>query len=161
RVYNGVDVERWGAPSTAIPSDVANRYGLKKPFVLYVGDGDWRKNIEGMIGGLARARAEGIEVDLAWAGKLAPSRSEAPEREARAAAVADAVHALGYVPDDDLRELYRAARAHLFVSRAEGFGLTVVEAMAAGCPVITTKAGSLAEVAGDSALAVDPEDHAA
>lgn len=161
RVYNGVDVERWGAPSTAIPSDVANRYGLKKPFVLYVGDGDWRKNIEGMIGGLARARAEGIEVDLAWAGKLAPSRIESLEREARAAGVSDAVHALGYVPDDDLRELYRAARAHLFVSRAEGFGLTVVEAMAAGCPVITTKAGSLAEVAGDSALAVDPEDHAA
>ncbi len=161
RVYNGVDVERWAAPSQAIPSEVAARYGLNKPFVLYVGDGDWRKNVEGMVGGLARARAQGLDVELAWAGKLAPARLESLEMQARAAGVSDAVRALGYVPDEDLRELYRAARAHLFVSRAEGFGLTVVEAMAAGCPVITTKAGSLAEVAGDSALTVDPEDHEA
>jgi len=161
RVYNGVDVEGWGAPSTAIPSEVAARYGLQKPFLLYVGDGDWRKNIEGMIGGLSRARAQGLDVELAWAGKLSEARLESLDREARAAGVRDAVRALGYVPDEDLRELYRAALAHLFVSRAEGFGLTVVEAMAAGCPVITTKAGSLGEVAGEAALTVDPEDHAA
>lgn len=161
RVYNGVDVERWGAPSNAKPAEVAARYGLTKPFVLYVGDGDWRKNVEGMVAGLARARAQGIDVELAWAGKLSPARLESFERHAREAGVADAARALGYVPDDDLRELYRAARAHLFVSRAEGFGLTVVEAMAAGCPVITTKAGSLGEVGGEAALTVDPEDHAA
>jgi glycosyltransferase involved in cell wall biosynthesis len=62
------------------------------------------------------------------------------------------------VSDDELRVLYRAARAHLLVSRCEGFGLTVVEAMAAGCPVVTTNGGSLAEVAGDAALQVNPED---
>ena len=72
-----------------------------------------------------------------------------------------AVLRLGYVSDDELRVLYRAARAHLLVSRCEGFGLTVVEAMAAGCPVVTTKGGSLSEVAGDAALQVDPENLAA
>ena len=66
---------------------------------------------------------------------------------------------LGFVGDDDLSVLFRAARAHVLVSWCEGFGLTVVEAMAAGCPVVTTKGGSLGEVAGDAALTVEPDDH--
>jgi glycosyltransferase involved in cell wall biosynthesis len=70
------------------------------------------------------------------------------------------VRRLGFVSDSDLAVLYRAAQAHLLVSRYEGFGLTVVEAMACGCPVITTDGGSLSEVAGDAALKVDPENHA-
>jgi glycosyltransferase involved in cell wall biosynthesis len=79
------------------------------------------------------------------------------EAEARRLGVFDALDRLGYVSDPELRALYRAARAHLLVSRCEGFGLTVVEAMAAGCPVVTTDGGSLSEVARDAALQVDPE----
>jgi glycosyltransferase involved in cell wall biosynthesis len=69
------------------------------------------------------------------------------------------VHLLNYVPDSELASLYRTAAAHLFVSRHEGFGLTVVEAMACGCPVITTRRTALAEVAGDAAVHVEPEEH--
>ena len=68
---------------------------------------------------------------------------------------------LGVVSDDELAILYRAARAYILVSHCEGFGLPVVEAMASGCPVVTTRGGSLAEVAGDAALTVDAADHAA
>jgi glycosyltransferase involved in cell wall biosynthesis len=68
---------------------------------------------------------------------------------------------LGDGSDEELAVLYRAARAHVLVSWCEGFGLTVVEAMACGCPVLTTRGGSLAEVAGDAALTVDPADPAA
>src|SRR6516164_6210593 len=75
--------------------------------------------------------------------------------------VGDAVRLLGFVSDDDLAVLFRAARAHLLVSWCEGFGLPVVEAMASGCPVVTTRGGSLGEVAGDAALTVEPDDHAA
>lgn len=162
RIYNGVDVARWSAPSSLDQERVVNEHGLgARPFVLYVGDGDWRKNADGMIQGLARARARGVDVDLAWAGKLSLSRIEDIERLANAAGVSASLRRLGYVKDEELAVLYRAAKAHLFVSRAEGFGLTVVEAMAAGCPVIATRAGSLGEVAGDAALTVDPEDHEA
>jgi len=124
-----------------------------------VGDGDWRKNAEGMIAAVARARAAGVPIVLAWAGKLSDDKVSRILSLAKAADAERAVRLLGFVPDDDLGCLFRRAAAHLFVSRAEGFGLTVVEAMAAGCPVITTRSGSLAEVAGEAALLVDPEDH--
>jgi len=163
RVYAGLDLTPWS--SALQPGAVAltlERYGLtRRPFALYVGGADWRKNTEGMMGGIARAKSLGVDLDLVWAGHLAPNHVANVEAAARAAGVFGSLKRLGYVVDDDLVALYRAAVAHLFVSRLEGFGLTIVEAMAAGCPVVTTAAGSLAEVAGDAALTVDPEDHAA
>jgi glycosyltransferase involved in cell wall biosynthesis len=163
RVYCGLDVEDWLAVSARpLERAVLERLGLaQRPYVLYVGDGDWRKNAEGMVGGVARARAKGLEVDLAWAGKLDAAKQERITGLAAKASVGDRVHLLGFVPDEDLRMLYRGALANLFVSRAEGFGYPVVEAMACGCPVITTAAGSLSELAADAAICVDPEDHEA
>jgi glycosyltransferase involved in cell wall biosynthesis len=158
RVYNGVDVARWSVPPRLDVASTLARFGLTdRAFVLYVGGPDWRKNVEGMMAGLAHARAQGVDVCLAWAGHLQPGHIEGIEREARRHGILESTMRLGYVDDDELSVLYRAARAHLLVSRCEGFGLTVVEAMAAGCPVITTAAGSLAEVAGDAALLVDAE----
>ena len=60
--------------------------------------------------------------------------------------------------DEELRLAYAGAAALVYPSRYEGFGLPVAEAMACGCPVITTKLASLPEVAGDAALYVDPDD---
>jgi Glycosyl transferases group 1 len=62
------------------------------------------------------------------------------------------------LPDEELRLAYAGAVALIYPSRYEGFGLPVAEAMACGCPVITTKLASLPEVAGDAALYVDPDD---
>jgi len=67
----------------------------------------------------------------------------------------DCVHFLGHIPDQDLIALYQMATCLVFPSLYEGFGLPVAEAMAAGCPVITTTSSSLPEVAGDAALLVD------
>ncbi len=63
---------------------------------------------------------------------------------------------LGYVPDEKLPALYQGAKAFLFPSLFEGFGLPVLEAFASGTPVITSKVSSLPEVAGDAAILVDP-----
>ena len=64
----------------------------------------------------------------------------------------------GYVPELTWSELYATAALLVFPSRYEGFGLPVVEAMAAGCPVAAARAGSLPEVAGDAGVLFDPED---
>jgi glycosyltransferase involved in cell wall biosynthesis len=160
RVYAGVDIARWTAPPVLERELVLRQLALPDtPFALYVGGSDWRKNVEGMAGALVKARAAGTPLTLVWAGNLEPAHRERAEGVMRSAGVAELVRFIGFVTDDQLAVLYRAALAHLLVSRLEGFGLTVVEAMASGCPVVTTHGGSLAEVAGDAAIAVDPEDH--
>jgi glycosyltransferase involved in cell wall biosynthesis len=162
RIHNGVDVERWSREPELEKKAVLEKYSLASaPFALYVGASDWHKNIEGMMRGLAAARAAGSKAVIAWAGRLRDDRARAVDEMSRRVGVADAIRMLGFVSDDELSVLYRAARAHVLVSRCEGFGLPVVEAMAAGCPVLTTRGGSLDEVAGDAAIAVDPDDHAA
>jgi glycosyltransferase involved in cell wall biosynthesis len=162
RIYNGVDVDRWASEPRAPAETVLARLGLAgRAFVLYVGASDWHKNIEGMLAGFARARQSGTDALLVWAGKLGDDHARAVSAMAERFGVTDSLRLLGYVGDDDLAVLYRAARAHVLVSWCEGFGLTIVEAMASGCPVVTTRGGSLGEVAGDAALTVEPDDHAA
>src|SRR5205823_8622000 len=68
----------------------------------------------------------------------------------------DVVRFPGYVSDEELIALYQMATCLIFPSLYEGFGLPVLEAMAAGCPVITSTTSSLPEVAGNAALLVDP-----
>ena len=64
----------------------------------------------------------------------------------------------GFVAEDELIRLYRAARCFVYPSLYEGFGLPILEAMACGCPVITSNTSSMPEVAGDAALLVDPNE---
>ena len=79
-------------------------------------------------------------------------------REAARPEIKDRVQILGYVAEGDLPLLHAHAEALVYPSLYEGFGLPVVEAMACGCPVITSDGSSLSEVAGDAALLVDPHD---
>jgi glycosyltransferase involved in cell wall biosynthesis len=160
-VYNGVKLERWSAIPAAADATLRQRYQLgDRSLLVYAGDADWRKNADGMLRALERARRLKPSADFAlvWAGKLSEKRREGIRALARELGIDDSVKLLGFVPDEDLAALYRQAHATLFVSRAEGFGYPVLEAMACGSPVITSNVSSLLELAGDVAVTVDPED---
>ena len=77
----------------------------------------------------------------------------------RIAGAAPRVRYLGCLPDEDLAAVMAGCGALVFPSLYEGFGLPVLEAMACGVPVVTSRGGALEEVAGDAALLVDPQDH--
>jgi glycosyltransferase involved in cell wall biosynthesis len=160
RVYNGVNVDYW-KKSPALDSDsTLARFDLRAGhYAFYVGGYHWHKNVEGMLAGVAKARAQGADLVLVWAGRLSDDQQALIRRVAEDVGASEALRLIGYVSDEEVNVLYRSAVAHTLLSRYEGFGLTVVEAMASGCPVLTTRQGSLAEVAGDAGVSVNPEDH--
>jgi glycosyltransferase involved in cell wall biosynthesis len=142
----------------AVPGAVPERYGVPRPYVLAVGTREPRKNLPRLVRAFAGLPADLRErYSLAIAGK--PGWGDA-ETE-RLASAQPGVVLTGYVEDDDLPALYAGAEAFAFPSLAEGFGLPVIEAMAAGTPVLTSNCSSLAEVAGDAARLVDPGDERA
>ncbi len=136
----------------------AARYGIHERFFVFVGVREPKKNLDRLLDAFGRLapRSEG-PVDLAVVGPHGWS-TEGLESHARALGLGDRVRFTGRVPQSDLVELLQDARALVFPSITEGFGLPVLEAMACGTAVIASRAGALPEVAGDAALYVDPLD---
>ncbi|HNS95930.1 MAG TPA: glycosyltransferase family 1 protein [Polyangiaceae bacterium] len=158
-VYNGVDLSTFSPHDPGDDQRRLARFALTpRKYLLYAGDLDWRKNTEGMIKSLAFAHRLGSDLILAFVGDLDASKIEELKRLASYHGVDNRIRRLGFVSDTDLRALYRQALAHLLLSRFEGFGYTVIEAMASGCPVITTRGGSLEEIAGNAAIVQSPDD---
>jgi glycosyltransferase involved in cell wall biosynthesis len=151
-IPNGVNHDRFTPGSDAVSR-------LARPYVLYVGGHTPRKNVDRVIAAFARARQEVPEGDLRLV--LAGPVGHAQAR-LRAAAPddlpADALSFAGHVSDDELVELYRRSLALVSPSLYEGFGMPMLEAMACGTRVIAANRSAQAEVAGDAATLVDPED---
>ena len=150
-VYPGVDQQRFA------PSARREMSGGAKPYVLCVAGNDPAKNVETLIEAFARLPEVIRErYDLVLAGDVG-KRAGLIELVNRLGLI-DRVLILGLVSDDRLVHLYRQARLFVFPSRYEGFGLPLLEAMACGCPVISSNASSLPEVAGDAGVLVEPDD---
>jgi alpha-1,3-rhamnosyl/mannosyltransferase len=151
------DQFRPGTPDPAALIDL----GLSpdRSFVLTVGQDAPYKNHEGALRGFAAAFAADPGIDLVIVQRRGPSRPRL-EALANALGIADRVHFLPAIGNDALVTLYGAAEVLLHPSLAEGFGNPVAEAMACGCPVITSAVSSMPEVAGGAALLVDPRDTA-
>ncbi|MEQ8764852.1 MAG: glycosyltransferase family 1 protein [Planctomycetota bacterium] len=132
------------------------RYGIQGDYVLFVGTTDPRKNLACLLEAFALA-GEDAPQRLVLAGQAGAGSADTRAAIERLG-LKGRVVLTGFVDDDDLPALYRCARLFAFPSLIEGFGLPVVEAMACGCPVITSNRSCLPEVAGDAALLVDPLD---
>ena len=141
-VGNGVDAEY--SPS-------ASPFQPGYPYVLCVSNRKAHKNEPRLIEAFSTARLpDGVR--LLFTGKTTPVLTELIEKYH----LQERVIFIGRVEEADLPGLYRGALALLFPSLYEGFGLPVIEAMACGCPVLTSNTTSLPEVAGEAALLVDP-----
>ncbi len=133
---------------------VRQRYHLGR-FLLSVGTVEPRKNLVRLMEALATLRDSGSCCQLVHAGP-AGWMSDDLQPAIDGLGLQDAVRFLGRVPIEDLVALYNAADAFIYPSLYEGFGLPVVEAMACGCPVVTSNTTSLPEVGGQAAILVDP-----
>ncbi len=137
---------------------IARRLGINDLFVLAVGSLEPRKNHERLLDAWTalpdRLRSTHQLVVVAADGW----RQRTILRRLDGLADTGSVLRVGRLNDDELAALYRRARALVFPSLAEGFGLPVAEAMACGAPVVTSNSSSLPEVAGGAAILVDPED---
>lgn len=139
-------------------SDACTRHGLTPGrFLLYVGVLEPRKNVPMLLQAFARIAEQFPDVPLVIVGKKG-WMYDAIFAELTALGLAERVVFTGYVPEADLPRLYGGARAFVYPSLYEGFGLPVLEAMQCGTPVVTTEISSMPEVAGDAALLVQPGD---
>ena len=159
-IHNGVDHSRF-CPGDIAPAKAlsARRFGLELPFFLYVARLEHpAKNHARLIAAFNRFKAATLskwQLALAgadWHGAIHIHQAiqESP--------FAKDIRCLGFVPDAFVPDLYRAADVFVYPSLFEGFGMPPIEAMACGCPVISSTRGSLEEVVGNAAARVDPED---
>lgn len=145
-----------GTPPAAADVDVRARYGLgTAPFVLFVGTLEPRKNLVRLVEAFRALPEAHRDARLVLAGHWGWRGGEL--RSALATA-GSRVLLTGGVDADTLAALYREAMVFAYPSLYEGFGLPVLEAMAAGLPVVTSAGGTLEEIAGDAALLADPAD---
>jgi glycosyltransferase involved in cell wall biosynthesis len=138
----------------------AGRLGLPAgPYLLSLATLEPRKGLDVLLAALARAEAPGVP--LLVVGQPGWGGVDPAAAAASAGLAPDRVRVLGRLPDADLAVVLHRAAALVAPSRAEGFGLPVIEAMAAGVPVLTSDAPALVEVGGSAALAVPRDDPAA
>ncbi len=131
-----------------VPAALSRVPSFERPYLLFLGNDKPHKNLDGLLAAFASLRKAEPDLELILAG-VSTSRPVPP-----------GTRALGLVPDAELLPLLRGARALVLPSFAEGFGLPVAEAMAAGTPVACSDLPALREVAGDAAVFFDPHDTA-
>lgn len=134
---------------------IKKKYGIKGDYLLAVGTIEPRKNLKRVIEAFkivqsAKRKAQSLVIagKFGWGEDIKSSKNQDSVNQ---------IKLLGYVPDKDLPALYSGAQVFVYPSLYEGFGLPILEAMASGCPVVTSNVSSMPEIAGEGAVLVDPE----
>jgi glycosyltransferase involved in cell wall biosynthesis len=136
---------------------IRRRLGITGDFLLYTGIFRERKNHLGLLNAFAILLAGGVRVQLVIAGNLGAGEKSLRDRAVELGIEKPVVFA-GFVSEEDLPSLYTAAKTYVCPSLYEGFGQTLIEAMACGTPVVSHNGTSLPEVCGDAALLADVHD---
>lgn len=137
---------------------IKSRYRLPKRFALFVGTLESRKNIETLIKAVEEYRST-TKDDLALVLVGKPTSYSEKILKKINQKQKDFIFSLGYCRPQDLPALYRLATVTLFPSLYEGFGLPIIESMACGTPVITSRTSAMPEIGGRAALYINPYNH--
>lgn len=130
------------------------RFGIRRPFVLYTGNGDYRKNLVGTLRGFAALPPEVRKAHQLVVNQVGDIAQFEAHMEACGLSAQDIV-ITGHVTDQELLALYNLCKVFVFPSLYEGFGLPVLEAMACGAPVIAADNSSIPEVTGRADMLFD------
>jgi len=152
-VYQPVSQRFFENPEAFEISAVKEKYGLHENFILSVGTIEDRKNQLNII---RAVREEGIDREIVFIGRKTGYADRLMDY-IRLNRMNNQVRFISDLPDEDLPSIYALAGASVYLSKYEGFGIPVIEAMAAGCPVVASNAPCLPETSGGAALLVDPE----
>ena len=137
------------------PSDIYQRLH-NRPYLLHIGQAYPHKNLKRLIQAFNSIAHQFPEVDLLLLGKPHPSETARLQSLVSELRLSDRIIFKSYVPYADLPNWYRGALLFVYPSLWEGFGLPIIEAMACGCPVITSYGSSTEETSADSSLLIDP-----
>ncbi len=158
-IYLGVRSEFKVIKEVKILEATRKKYGLPEKFLLHVGDVNYNKNIPGIIKAFSKVCQKYKDLYLVLVGN--GFVEDSPQLHQLMNLISqfdlnDKVKRLGFIELSDLAGVYNLAYVYLQLSYAEGFGLPVLEAMACGCPVITSNTSSLPELVGETSLPIDP-----
>ena len=157
----GIDQERYKPMGKMQRDAILDRWQLPTPFVMFIGRLERKKNVLAIIQAFKRYKVEqglGDPLHLVLVGQPGAGYEEL-ERALTDTSIARFVHVVGYINEEEKLALLSSAEALIHPSWYEGFGLTPLEAMACGTPVICSHAASLPEVVGlENALWFDPAD---
>lgn len=148
----------------AADSEIENlrkKYKLPQKFVLYVGDVTWNKNLPRLVKAMIKINIPLVMIGGALVNGDADLKNPWNSGLAQVIKLAgenNNIIRLGFVSNEELVQFYNLATVFAMPSLYEGFGLPILEAMNCGCPVITSKEGSIPEIAGDAAFFVDAYD---
>lgn len=155
-VYPGLSSEFHGKPNSDIINSAVARYGLRQPYIFYVGVWRDHKNISGLLDAFAILRQRNAGLQLVLAGDSSAADGNTRLRLKNFAP--GTVVAPGFVADNDIAALYAGARVTVIPSFNEGFGLTGVESLACGTPVAASETTSVPEVLGEAGRYFSPQD---
>ena len=151
-IYPGISPQFRPLPEIKIEK-VRSRYNLPKQYLLHVGRISQKKNLGVLVQTLLNLRHEGFKVKLVFVGADYPKSPDIALRKTiEQSGLRSEVVFLGRVPDQDLPGIYNGAITTLLPSFHEGFGLSAIEALACGTPLVANQTGAMAEVVGDAAI---------
>jgi glycosyltransferase involved in cell wall biosynthesis len=160
-IYEAVDHDLFGQGDVGAARARVATYGVTRPFVLFVSSLWPYKNCDGLLKAWALARGELGDRQLAIVG---PGRDDDYLARLHSLAVELGISGdlvfVGGVPLEETVRFYQAADAFVYPSFNETFGLPILEAMACGCPVVTSDTSAMPETAGGAAILTDPHDPA-